>query len=76
MTSPLFAEYEYDENGNETKQSVYESDGMLYEVREKTYDLDGNMITYTEYDAYGNVNNESMYEYDQDGNPVYFIYLD
>ena len=61
-------EYEYDDSGNETKCTFYNSDGTISSWIEYEYDGSGNKTKYTEYNSDGKISRRQEYEYDDSGN--------
>lgn len=59
---------EYDANGNETKEILYNPDGSIFRWTEIKYDATGNAAEVTAYNPDGSLSNRSECEYDADGN--------
>ena len=57
--------YEYDANGNQTKDSVYDSDGKLESYNVYTYDKDGYQIKVVYYDNAGMISGYGVTEYNE-----------
>jgi hypothetical protein len=65
-TDPVFivvSEYEFDSQGNQTKQSYYNSSGNLTAYYEKEYDTQGNLTKYSNYNANGELTRYWIYTY-------------
>lgn len=53
--------YEYDDNGNQTKSTVCESDGSVRAINRRVYDSNNSLTEETNYDAEGNLKDRSVY---------------
>ncbi|MBQ8762638.1 MAG: hypothetical protein IJZ07_00865 [Clostridia bacterium] len=63
----VFKNYEYDENGNRTKEIQSATDKNSSETTAYTYDGNGLVISSTTENASGVITNNSSYEYNADG---------
>ena len=63
-------EYEYDANGNRSKNISYNADGTVSGWKEYEYDANGNEVKNTSYDADGTVSGWNEYECDTNGNTI------
>jgi antitoxin component YwqK of YwqJK toxin-antitoxin module len=60
--------YKYDEDGNETEWTSYNSDGELEGKYKYKYDEDGNQTELTSYNSDGELEGKAKLKYDEDGN--------
>ena len=59
---------QFNEDGNKTEETSYNSDGELQSKSKYQYDKDGNKTEETSYNSDGELQSKSKYQYDMNGN--------